>query len=168
VTASYIIAAVMVAPAMIAVGVPEVAAHMFIFYYAVLSEVSPPTALSPIAAAAITGGRQLPTMMLTWKYTLPAFVFPFAFTLSPQGLGLLMQAPAGDILMSTATAALGVTALSAGLGGWMRTHANPFERILAVTGGLLLFYAGPRTDLAGVVLFGAAIAVHLVRTAAHR
>ena len=57
VTASYIIAAVMVAPAMVAVGVPEVAAHMFIFYYAVLSEVSPPTALSPIAAAAITGGR---------------------------------------------------------------------------------------------------------------
>ena len=124
VTASYIIAAVMVAPAMVAVGVPEVAAHMFIFYYAVLSEVSPPTALSPIAAAAITGGRQLPTMMLTWKYTLPAFVFPFAFTLSPQGLGLLMQAPLADVLISTGTAALGVTALSAGLGGWMRTRAN--------------------------------------------
>ena len=164
VTASYIIAAVMVAPAMIAVGVPEVAAHMFIFYYAVLSEVSPPTALSPIAAAAITGGRQLPTMMLTWKYTLPAFVFPFAFTLSRQGLGLLMQAPVGDILVSTATAALGVTALSAGLGGWIRTRANAVERILAVIGGLLLFYAGPRTDLAGLALFGAAVGVHLART----
>jgi TRAP transporter 4TM/12TM fusion protein len=164
VTASYIIAAVMVAPAMVAVGVPEVAAHMFIFYYAVLSEVSPPTALSPIAAAAITGGRQLPTMMLTWKYTLPAFVFPFAFTLSPQGLGLLMQAPLADVLISTGTAALGVTALSAGLGGWMRARANAVERTLAVIGGLLLFYAGPRTDLAGVALFGAAIAIHLVRT----
>ena len=164
VTASYIIAAVMVAPAMVAVGVPEVAAHMFIFYYAVLSEVSPPTALSPLAAAAITGGRQLPTMMLTWKYTLPAFVFPFAFTLSPQGLGLLLQAPIGDILISTATAALGVTALSAGLGGWIRTHANLFERTLAVIGGLLLFYAGPRTDVAGILLFGAAIAVHVMRT----
>ena len=164
VTASYIIAAVMVAPAMIAVGVPEVAAHMFIFYYAVLSEVSPPTALSPIAAAAITGGRQLPTMMLTWKYTLPAFVFPFAFTLSRQGLGLLMQAPVGDILVSTATAALGVTALSAGLGGWIRTRANAVERILAVIGGLLLFYAGPRTDLAGLVLFATAVGVHLART----
>jgi TRAP transporter 4TM/12TM fusion protein len=164
VTASYIIAAVMVAPAMVAVGVPEVAAHMFIFYYAVLSEVSPPTALSPIAAAAITGGRQVPTMMLTWKYTLPAFVFPFAFTLSPQGLGLLMQAPLADVLISTGTAALGVTALSAGLGGWMRTRANAVERTLAVAGGLLLFYAGPRTDLAGLVLFGVAVAAHLVRT----
>ena len=168
VTASYIIAAVMVAPAMVAVGVPEVAAHMFIFYYAVLSEVSPPTALSPIAAAAITGGRQLPTMMLTWKYTLPAFVFPFAFTLSPQGLGLLMQAPVADVLISTATAALGVGALSAGLGGWMRAPASPLERTLAVAGGLLLFYAGPRTDLAGVALFGAAIAIHVVRTGRDR
>ena len=87
VTASYIIAAVMVAPAMTAVGVPDVAAHMFIFYYAVLSEVSPPTALSPFAAAAITGARPVPTMMLTWKYTLPAFVFPFAFTSSRAGAG---------------------------------------------------------------------------------
>jgi TRAP transporter 4TM/12TM fusion protein len=164
VTASYIIAAVMVAPAMVAVGVPEIAAHMFIFYYAVLSEVSPPTALSPIAAAAITGGRQLPTMMLTWKYTLPAFVFPFAFTLSPQGLGLLMQAPLVDVFISTGTAALGVTALSAGLGGWMRTRANSVERTLAIVGGLLLFYAGPRTDLAGIMLFGAAIGIHLLRT----
>jgi TRAP transporter 4TM/12TM fusion protein len=164
VTASYIIAAVMVAPAMVAVGVPDVAAHMFIFYYAVLSEVSPPTALSPIAAAAITGGGQLPTMMLTWKYTLPAFVFPFAFTLSPQGLGLLLQAPLADVLISTGTAALGVTALSAGLGGWMRTRANALERTLAVIGGLLLFYAGPRTDLAGLALFGAGLAIHLRRT----
>ena len=87
VTASYIIAAVMVAPAMTKVGVPDLAAHMFIFYYAVLSEVSPPTALSPFAAAAITGAKPVPTMMLTWKYTLPAFVFPFAFTLEQTGHG---------------------------------------------------------------------------------
>jgi TRAP transporter 4TM/12TM fusion protein len=164
VTASYIIAAVMVAPAMIAVGVPDVAAHMFIFYYAVLSEVSPPTALSPLAAAAITGGRQLPTMMLTWKYTLPAFVFPFAFTMSPQGLGLLLQAPLADVLISTGTSALAVVALSAGLGGWIRGRANVFERALAAGGGLLLFYPNVWTDLTGVALFAVAIAIHLART----
>ena len=81
VTASYIIAAVMVAPALVQAGVSDVAAHMFIFYYAVLSEVSPPTALSPFAAAALTGGNPFATMMLTWKYTLPAFLVPFVFTL---------------------------------------------------------------------------------------
>jgi TRAP transporter 4TM/12TM fusion protein len=164
VTASYIIAAVMVAPAMIKVGVPDLAAHMFIFYYAVLSEVSPPTALSPFAAAAITGAKPVPTMMLTWKYTLPAFVFPFAFTLSKQGMGLLLQAPIGDVLMATGTAVIGILALGAGLGGWIRSEANAVERTLATAGGLLLFYAGTLSDVAGLVLFGIAIALNVART----
>jgi TRAP transporter 4TM/12TM fusion protein len=164
VTASYIIAAVMVAPAMTKVGVPDLAAHMFIFYYAVLSEVSPPTALSPFAAAAITGAKPVPTMMLTWKYTLPAFVFPFAFTLSKQGMGLLLQAPIGDIVMSTGTAVVGILALGAGLGGWIRAPANALERTLATAGGLLLFYAGALSDVAGFALFLIAIGLHLART----
>ena len=131
------------------VGVPDLAAHMFIFYYAVLSEVSPPTALSPFAAAAITGARPVPTMMLTWKYTLPAFVFPFAFTLSKEGMGLLLQAPLQDIVLSTGTALVGILALAAGLGGWIRREASTIERMLATAGGLLLFYAGALTDIVG-------------------
>ena len=74
VTASYIICAVIAAPALIKLGVPDFAAHMFIFYYAVLSEVSPPTALSPFAAAAITGGDPYKTTLQCWKYTVPAFL----------------------------------------------------------------------------------------------
>ena len=85
VTASYIICAVIAAPAMIKLGVPDVAAHMFIFYYSVLSEVSPPTALSPFAAAAITGGDPYKTTLQAWKYTLPAFLVPFVFVLDPRG-----------------------------------------------------------------------------------
>ena len=164
VTASYIIAAVMVAPAMTKVGVPDLAAHMFIFYYAVLSEVSPPTALAPVAAAALCGGRPVRTMMLTWKYTLPAFVFPFAFTLSKQGMGLLLQAPIGDVLMATLTAVIGILALGVGLGGWLRAPANATERVIATAAGLLLFYAGAMSDVAGLVLFAIAIALHLGRT----
>ena len=165
VTASYIIAAVMIAPALTLVGVPDVAAHMFIFYYAVLSEVSPPTALSPFAAAAITGGNPFKTMMLTWKYTLPAFLVPFAFTLSPEGLGVLLQAPAVDIVRTVSTAVVGILALAMGLGGWLRQETTTPERTLAVAGGLLLFYATTMTDLVGAVLFVAAIAMHVVRTA---
>ncbi len=93
VTASYIICAVIAAPALIKLGVPDYAAHMFIFYYAVLSEVSPPTALSPFAAAAITGGDPYKTTLQAWKYTLPAFLVPFVFVLDPQGVGLLMKIP---------------------------------------------------------------------------
>src|SRR6266576_942223 len=90
VTASYIICAVIAAPALIKLGVPDFAAHMFIFYYAVLSEVSPPTALSPFAAAAITGGSPYRTTMQAWKYTMPAFLVPFVFVLDPSGTGLLL------------------------------------------------------------------------------
>ncbi|MCH7748145.1 MAG: TRAP transporter fused permease subunit [Acidobacteria bacterium] len=168
VTASYIIAAVMIAPALTDVGVPEVAAHMFIFYYAVLSEVSPPTALSPFAAAAITGANPFKTMMLTWKYTLPAFLVPFTFTLSPEGLGVLLQAPLADIVRTVTTAAIGILALAMGLGGWLRQEATKVERTVAVAGGLLLFYATTLTDVLGAALFVAAIALHVQRTPAQK
>ena len=163
VTASYIIAAVMIVPALTTIGVPEVAAHMFIFYYAVLSEVSPPTALSPFAAAAITGGNPFKTMMLTWKYTLPAFLVPFAFTLSPEGLGVLLQASATDIVVTVGTAVVGILALAMGLGGWLRQEATTLERTVATIGGLLLFYATTITDIAGAALFVIAIGLHLAR-----
>jgi len=163
VTASYIIAAVMIAPALTQVGVPDVAAHMFIFYYAVLSEVSPPTALSPFAAAALTGGNPFRTMMLTWKYTLPAFLVPFIFTLSPAGLGVLMRAPLGDIVWTSVTAAVGIAALAIGLGGWLWRAASGPERVLATVAGLLLFYANPISDAVGLGLLILTAAVHAFR-----
>jgi TRAP-type uncharacterized transport system fused permease subunit len=107
----------------------------------------------------------VPTMMRTWKYTLPAFVFPFAFTSSRQGLGLLLQAPFADVVMSVGTAVIGILALSAGLGGWIRGSASMPERVLATAGGLLLFYAGTAFDVAGAVAFAAAVALHLFRGA---
>ena len=166
VTASYIIAAVMVAPALTQAGVPPVAAHMFIFYYAVLSEVSPPTALSPFAAAALTGANPFETMMLTWKYTLPAFLVPFVFTLSPEGLGVLLQARPIDALTASATAAIGVGALAAGFGGWIRGPVTPFERTALIAGGLLLFYAAPAADAAGFVITVVVLILHFGRTTA--
>ena len=164
VTASYIIAAVMVAPALTQVGVPAVAAHMFIFYYAVLSEVSPPTALSPFAAAAITGGNPFRTMMLTWKYTLPAFLVPFVFTLSNEGLGILLQAPIQDVIRSSLSAALGIAALAIAFGGWLWRAASMLERICAGVAGLLLCYANGISDIGGLGVLAIVVVVHVVRT----
>ena len=113
---------------------------MFIFYYAVLSEVSPPTALSPFAAAAITGGNPVPTMMLTWKYTLPAFLVPFVFTLSPEGMGVLLQAPLRDMLIGLPDGGGRHRALAAGFGGWIRPPASLPERWRGRRRALL-FYA---------------------------
>jgi TRAP transporter 4TM/12TM fusion protein len=161
VTASYVIAAVMIAPALTQVGVAPVAAHMFIFYYAVLSEVSPPTALSPFAAAAITGGDPMRTTLLTWKYTLPAFLVPFAFTLAPEGLGLLVQGPPVDVLRVSVTAAIGVAALAVTFGGWLKGPASRVERLVAGVAGVLLVHPRGAPDVAGLGLLAAVLAVRL-------
>lgn len=152
VTASYIIAAVTVAPALTQVGVPAAAAHMFVFYYAVLSEVSPPTALAPFAAAAVTGADPWRATMQTWKYALPAFLVPIAFTAGPAGMGILLSAPVQVIVLTSLTAAIGVAALAAALTGGPKPGMTLPSRGLALVAGLLLTHPGGIADLAGVAL----------------
>lgn len=164
VTASYIICAVIAAPALTSVDVPDFAAHMFIFYYAVLSEVSPPTALSPFAAAAITGGDPYRTTLQCWKYTLPAFVVPFMFVLEPAGIGLLLKGAPGETVLTVVTAALGIAALAAGVQNWIRQPLHPAERLPLVGAGLLLAYPQVWSDLAGLATAIAVGAMHWVRT----
>ena len=155
ITASYIIAAVITAPALTKLGVPDYAAHMFIFYYAVLSEVSPPTALSPFAAAAITGGNPFKTMMLSWKYTLPAFLVPFAFTTDPSGVGLLLKGSILGIGWEFLLGVAGVVALASAIGGWMfRSVTWPEKILLGVAGILLFFGVGLVIQLVSIAVLG--------------
>jgi TRAP transporter 4TM/12TM fusion protein len=171
VTASYIICAVIAAPALTKLGVPEFAAHMFIFYYAVLSEVSPPTALSPFAAAAITGGDPYKTTMQCWKYTVPAFLVPFMFVLDPSGQGLLLMGSTKalananwwSIAEVTLTCALGIACLAAGFQGWALRKTTRTERVLLLVAGVLLAYPGWMADVAGIALVVAAAAMQLMR-----
>jgi TRAP transporter 4TM/12TM fusion protein len=141
VTASYILCAVIAAPALIKLGVPNYAAHMFIFYYAVLSEVSPPTALSPFAAAAITGGNPYKTTLQSWKYTMPAFLVPFVFVLDPLGVGLLLKVPNSgnwlDVIEVVLETAAGIAALAFAFQGWMRRRNRPLETALLFMSGIL-------------------------------
>jgi TRAP transporter 4TM/12TM fusion protein len=171
VTASYIICAVIAAPALINLGVADYAAHMFIFYYAVLSEVSPPTALSPFAAAAITGGDPYKTTLQSWKYTMPAFLVPFMFVLDPAGLGLLLMgsfaklanAPWLDIATVSVTAMLGIGALAAGIQGWLFRRTTSLERWLLIIAGLALTYPKPAFDYFGIALAVVVIALQKLR-----
>jgi TRAP-type uncharacterized transport system fused permease subunit len=173
VTASYIIAAVMLVPALVKVGIPEPAAHMFMFYYAVLADVSPPTALAPFAASAICGGKPFATMMQAWKYTLPAFLVPFMFCLTPEGMYLLMLTPDGKIPVDLAgwmavlvvliTSSLAMVGLVIGATGYCVRDANVLERILATVAGCLLLAADVRYDLAGLALLAGTIALHWFR-----
>ena len=187
VTASYIIARVMIWPALTKIGVPEPAADMFIFYYAVLADVTPPTALAPAAAAALTGGKPYPTMMMAWKYCLPAFLVPIMFTISPEGASLLLVDAAGKLALSYnpelgwvfqgnwwliaqtfITSIIAVGAIAMGMGGWILRLAAPIERILAGVGGILLLYTDWRTDVIGGIMVVAAIVLHVLRTRTER
>ena len=176
ITASYIICAVIAAPALIHLGVPDYAAHMFIFYYAVLSDVSPPTALSPFAAAAITGGDPYKTTLQSWKYTMPAFVVPFAFIFEASGRGLLLtgsikglaNADWLDIAVVTASAALGIAALACALQRWLVRRTNVPESALLGLAGLLLVYPNHSCDVAGVALLAVAFIAHRLRVARWR
>ena len=173
VTASYIICAVIAAPALIQLGVQDFAAHMFIFYYAVLSEVSPPTALSPFAAAAITGGDPYKTTLQAWKYTLPAFLVPFMFVLDPAGLGLLLMgsfknlaaASAVHILVVCLTAMFGIAALACGMQAWAFRKTTGLERWLLIVAGLFLVYPRAAFDYIGLALL---IAVIVMQNLLHR
>lgn len=162
VTASFILSWVIIGPALITLGVgsPEVA--MFIFYYAVLSEVSPPTALAAVASSAITGGRVIPTMMQACKYTLPAFLAPLAFVVSDNGRLLLARGDAWDVAWALAACGLAVAALAVVTSGWMFRPTGMVERALCLPSALLLLYLDPISMAIGVVLLLIAVAYHLV------
>jgi TRAP transporter 4TM/12TM fusion protein len=167
VTASYIICAVIAAPALMKLGVPDFAAHMFIFYYALLSEVSPPTALSPFAAAAITGGDPYKTTMQAWKYTMPAFVVPFFFVLDPLGAGVLLQLPKGGSWLEVAWIVMlcfiAISAIAAGLQGWIFRRAGWIERLFLIAGGILVLSPANKLDLVGIALVASPVLFQLVR-----
>ena len=171
VTASYIICAVIAAPALTKLGVPDFAAHMFIFYYAVLSEVSPPTALSPFAAAAITGGDPYKTTLQSWKYTIPAFLLPFMFVLDPAGQGLLLMGSTKALAAAnwwsiaevTLTAIVGIGALAAGFQGWALKRTTTLERWMLIVAGFALVYPGYTAKLIGFGLMIAALVLQFLR-----
>ena len=171
VTASYIICAVIAAPALINLGVPAFAAHMFIFYYAVLSEVSPPTALSPFAAAAICKGNPYKTTLQTWKYVAPAILVPFMFVLDKSGVSLLLmgstdalaQADWLQIAWISFTAVVGIICLAGGLQGWFIEKTKIYERILMVLSGIALAYPATEADLIGFIGFGLVLITQIMR-----
>lgn len=161
VTASFIISWVVIGPALFDLDVAAPAVAMFIFYFSVLSEVSPPTALAAVASAAITGGRVIPTMWQACKYALPAFLVPLAFVLTDNGSALLLERPAVDVVWTVAVSAVAVAALAAAAGGWLVRRAGPAERALCFVAAALLLYLQPVSIAIGAAVLAVAVVVHL-------
>ena len=147
VTASFIIAWVIIGPALQTLGVTAPETAMFIFYYAVLSEVTPPTALAAVAAAAITGGNTIGTMWQAWKYTLPAFLAPIAFVITDNGSHLLMQGGVCAVVWTTAGVDRSPSPRwprSPAAGSSVRPRGS--QRLLCLPAAVLLLYLQPVTD----------------------
>ncbi len=160
ITATYIMTVVMVAPALVKVGVPEHVAHLLAFYFAVLSEVSPPVGLSPSAAAAVTGGNPFGAMMQAWKYSLPAFLVPFFFSATKVGANLLIvNANWGGFIEATITATLALFFLALGIVGFFRGAMHWLERAILIVIACVMVLNPVNLSIAGLVPVALALSV---------
>jgi TRAP transporter 4TM/12TM fusion protein len=161
-TAVYLTLAIIVAPGLVQMGVPKMAAHMFIFYMGVTSDLTPPTCLSPFAAAAIAGSPPMATAWQAMRLGAVLFIVPFMFVYSPE---LLMIGSWPEILGAFARAAVGIFCLAAGLQGWLRSRATPPDRALLISAGILFVVPNVIADAAGAVLLALTWGLQTLRRA---
>lgn len=155
ITATYIMTVVMVAPALVKVGIPVHVAHLLAFYFAVLSEVSPPVGLSPSAAAAVTGGNPFRSMMHSWKYSLPAFIVPFLFSTTLVGANLLLVgATWPGFLQASLTSVFSLLFLSLGIVGYLRAGLSVPERVVLILTALVMVFHPVDLSPLGLVPLG--------------
>lgn len=151
-TANYVITATIAAPALIKLGVPVLAAHMFVFYFGIIADITPPVALAAYAGAGISGGNPLMTGVNASKLAIAAFIIPYIFVVSP--VLLMVQATPLEMIMATITAVLGMIGLSSSMIGYLADHCNVPVRVLLFVAGLLMIVPGVMTDGIGIVIFG--------------
>jgi len=162
ITATYIMTVVMVAPALVKVGMPVHVAHLLAFYFAVLSEVSPPVGLSPSAAAAVTGGNPFGAMMQSWKYSLPAFLVPFLFSATLVGANLLiLDANLAGFITAAISSCASLFYLSTGIVGFFRGPLSILERALLIAAAIIMAFTSLGFSAQGILplVIGALVVV---------
>ncbi|MBI4591192.1 MAG: TRAP transporter fused permease subunit [Candidatus Rokubacteria bacterium] len=162
-SATYIITSVMAAPALLKLGLPPLVAHMFVFYFGILADLTPPTAISTYATSAIAGADVWRTQWTAMLLALSGFLIPFSFAYDPSML--LVQATPLGVIGRTAAATLGILMLGAGIVGYLWAPTRLLERFALLVGSLLLIFPGLWGDLLGVLAFvGVCAAQRLRRT----
>lgn len=145
----YLILAILVAPALVEMGVMPIAAHLFIFYFGIISAITPPVALAAYAAAGVGETDPMKTGYAAWRIGLSAFLLPFMFVYGPL---LLMKGSVLRIILATISGLFGVTALAASVQGYLFRKTNILERIACFAAALLLIDPGLVTDVMGYVI----------------
>ncbi|MEW6425561.1 MAG: TRAP transporter permease [Bacillota bacterium] len=149
-TANYIIQATVAAPALVAVGVPLLAAHLFVFYFGIVADITPPVALAAFAASGIARSEPFRTGFEASKLAFAAYLCPYVFALSP--VLVLINVTPLEIVRASATAVVGMVGIGAGVAGYLATRSRPWERLFLVAGGVLMVDPGSGSDLIGLAI----------------
>jgi len=152
VSAVYILVTLLIVPAAVQAGVAPLAAHFFVFYYAVLSHITPPVCMAAYVAAGLAEAPPLKVGFTSARLGIIGFIVPFLFVYEPS---ILMVGTPVKIALATITSIVGTIMIACGIQGYMVRNLRVLERLLCFTGGLLMLYPGWSTDLAGCILFGA-------------
>ncbi len=155
-TANYCIMASTCAPILITIGVPQVAAHFFVFYFGIVADITPPVALAAYAGSAIAKAPPMKTAFNASKLAIAAFIVPYIFALNPAML--FVDTTAVQVVTVVITSFVGMFGVAGALNGFLFRRMNPLVRILFAGGGLLMMYPGTLTDVIGVVIFALAFA----------
>ncbi len=149
VLASYILVVPLVAPALINLGMPPISAHLFVFYYAVLSFLTPPVCLSVYAASSIANSKLMPTALQSLRLGIAAYIVPFIFAYHP---ALLLKGTFFEVMLAIITAFVGIIFIAIAIEGYLFRDLRWYQRLLLCTGGLLSLIPGWRTDILGLVI----------------
>ncbi|MCC7426047.1 MAG: TRAP transporter fused permease subunit [Alphaproteobacteria bacterium] len=156
---AYIVLAILVAPGLVQLGVEPLAAHLFIFYFGVISAITPPVCMAAFAAAAISGAHPMRTGLTAVRLGVPVFIVPFIMVYHP---AMILEGSAWQIMQVSVTGLVGASALAAALEGYLLRELSPLMRALCAVGGLCLIFGDLATDIAGIVILGSLLGLELV------
>ena len=159
-TANYCIMASTCAPILITIGVPQVAAHFFVFYFGIVADITPPVALAAYAGSAIAKAPPMKTAFNASKLAIGAFVVPYIFALNPAML--MIDTSPIQVVLVVITSVVGIFGVAAALNGYLRGHLHPLLRVLIGAGGLLMMDPSMLTDIVGVICLAAVVVLQAV------
>jgi TRAP transporter 4TM/12TM fusion protein len=154
-SATYIITSIMAAPALVELGVPKLVAHLFVFYFGILADLTPPTAISTYATSSIAGADVWRTQWVAMLLALSGFLIPFSFAYDPAML--LMGGSVVNIAWRTLSTTVGIVMLGAGIIGHFHGPTSPWQRATLIGGAALLIFPGVWTDVVGLGALAAVI-----------
>jgi len=162
-TANYIVQATIAAPVLVELGVPIIAAHLFVFYFGIVADITPPVALAAFAGSGIAGSNPFKTGVEASKIAIAAYLVPYIFATNP--VLVLVDASTFEVIMALGTALIGMFGIAGGVSGYYVTTSKAWERVILFAGGLMLVNPGNLTNIVGSIIL---VAMYLLQKGRQR